>query len=249
MKPRFCFRICSRWLARSRRARMPACTLGCRVLTRPSSISGKPGKSETSVTGTPPSRNILAVPPVDRISTWRPARNWPNSTMPLLSVTLIRARAMGLITSLSPVIRNFCRSGGEPAFLLFFRDGAGISLSHPLTEKEPQGFMLQAPEIFLGLMQLFLADGVPDLAHCFIQAQGLEDDVHLLIIDQVLGLGPLLHHDEEAGAGMAGADLVQEPLVVQLLGIGDDEIVGALLQGLQCLGHGAGQLEALIAAE
>jgi hypothetical protein len=90
---------------------------------------------------------------------------------------------------------------------------------------------------------------VPDLAHGFIQAQGFVDDVHLLIIDHVLDLGPLLHHDNETGAGMMGADVVQEPLVMRLLEVGNDEIVGALVQGLHGLGHGVYHFEVLITAE
>jgi hypothetical protein len=50
---------------RSRRASRPPCMRGCRVLTRPSSISGKPVTSDTSVTGRPASASSLAVPPVD----------------------------------------------------------------------------------------------------------------------------------------------------------------------------------------
>ena len=41
-------------------------TLGWSVLTRPSIISGKPVKSETSMTGRPASLRVFAVPPVDR---------------------------------------------------------------------------------------------------------------------------------------------------------------------------------------
>jgi hypothetical protein len=76
---------------RSRRASRPPCTLGCRVLTRPSSISGKPVTSATSVTGRPCSASSLAVPPVD--SSRCPARAAPgaNSTMPVLSETEMSA--------------------------------------------------------------------------------------------------------------------------------------------------------------
>ena len=54
--------ICS---GTSRRANKPPCTRGCRVLTRPSSISGKPVICATSVTGSPASASNLAVPPVE----------------------------------------------------------------------------------------------------------------------------------------------------------------------------------------
>src|SRR5690348_13519922 len=78
-----------------RTARIPPVILGCMVLTRPSSISGKPVTSATSRTGTPESRMSLAVPPVEITST-------PNSsvkarakdTMFVLSVTLSSARVM-----------------------------------------------------------------------------------------------------------------------------------------------------------
>ena len=43
--------ICARCSARSRRPRMPPCTCGTSVLTRPSRISGKPVCSDTSFTG------------------------------------------------------------------------------------------------------------------------------------------------------------------------------------------------------
>ena len=48
---------------------MPACTLGCRVFTRPSRISGNPVTSETLVTFTFSWASSWAVPPVERIST------------------------------------------------------------------------------------------------------------------------------------------------------------------------------------
>ena len=49
----------------SRRASKPPCTLGCKVLTRPSSISGKPVRSATSRTGKPCAASNWAVPPVE----------------------------------------------------------------------------------------------------------------------------------------------------------------------------------------
>ena len=76
----------------SRRCRMPPCTLGCSVFTRPSSISGKPVSSEMSFTVTPESRNSFAVPPVEISSTPMPASLRANSTSPVLSVTLRMAR-------------------------------------------------------------------------------------------------------------------------------------------------------------
>src|SRR5438874_2060679 len=84
----------SAWSAASlRRARMPPCTLGCSVFTRPPSISVAPVKSWTCFTFTPSRASIAAVPPVDRISIPSPARPRANSTRPVLSETLINARA------------------------------------------------------------------------------------------------------------------------------------------------------------
>ena len=80
--------ICS---GTSRRASKPPCTLGCKVLTRPSSISGKPVWSATSVTGKPLSRNSLAVPPVDSSLMPSTCSACANSRMPVLSETEISA--------------------------------------------------------------------------------------------------------------------------------------------------------------
>ncbi len=71
---------CSRWSARRRSASRPAWTRGCRVLTRPSSISGEPVTAATSVTGRPASRSVRAVPPVDTSSQPRATRPRPRST-------------------------------------------------------------------------------------------------------------------------------------------------------------------------
>src|SRR6218665_1028706 len=76
---------------RSRRASRPPWIFGCSVFTRPSSISGKPVCSATSVTGRPASASSLAVPPVDSRRTFSACRAWANSTMPVLSDTEIRA--------------------------------------------------------------------------------------------------------------------------------------------------------------
>ena len=73
-------------------ARMPPAIKGCSVLTRPSSISGKPVSSDTSRTVSPCSRSRRAVPPVDTISTESSANRRAKSATPVLSVTLIRAR-------------------------------------------------------------------------------------------------------------------------------------------------------------
>ena len=75
----------------SRRASRPPCTRGCSVFTRPSSISGKPVISETSVTGRPFSASSLAVPPVDSSFTPLSCSVRAKSTMPVLSETESRA--------------------------------------------------------------------------------------------------------------------------------------------------------------
>src|SRR5436305_3302027 len=76
----------------SRRASSAACRRGCRVLTRPPRISSWPVNSETSVTSSPASRSADAVPPVERISTPRPARPRAKSAIPVLSETETSAR-------------------------------------------------------------------------------------------------------------------------------------------------------------
>src|SRR6266480_4298604 len=76
---------------------MPACSLGCRVFTRPSSISGKPVWSATSVATRPCSARSFAVPPVDRILILNRARPRANSARPLLSDTLTSAVRMGIM--------------------------------------------------------------------------------------------------------------------------------------------------------
>src|SRR5450631_4522437 len=92
-----CSRIDCRWLGLSRLARMPPCTLGCSVFTRPSIISGKPVCSATSVTTTPFSLRSWAVPPVERICTPCVSSARASSTTPVLSETLMRARLIFVI--------------------------------------------------------------------------------------------------------------------------------------------------------
>ena len=55
-------------------AKIPPCISGLRVLTRPAIISGKPVKSDTSITGIPCSLRSFAVPPVERSSILRDTR-------------------------------------------------------------------------------------------------------------------------------------------------------------------------------
>src|SRR6185295_3052895 len=109
--------MCSR---RSRRARMPPCIFGCSVLTRPSSISGKPVCADTSVTRTPSFSSSLAVPPVDRICTPRPASALASSTTPDLSETLISAR----LTFILPGSRL------DPQLLDFLAQGIAVDAEH-----------------------------------------------------------------------------------------------------------------------
>ena len=82
----------SRWSARRRSARRPAWIRGWSVLTRPSSISGKPVTAATSVTGSPASRRARAVPPVQTSSNPRATRPAPSSARPALSDTDRSAR-------------------------------------------------------------------------------------------------------------------------------------------------------------
>src|SRR5882757_11075892 len=72
--------------------RMPPCTFGCSVFTRPSSISGNPVRSLISRTVRPASRNAFDVPPVETNSTPSAESLCANSTRPLLSVTESKAR-------------------------------------------------------------------------------------------------------------------------------------------------------------
>src|SRR6185312_3777103 len=78
-----------------RRPSRPPCTFGCRVLTRPSMISGKPVSVETSVTGTPAWRNAPAVPPVETRATPSASSPCARSARPVLSETLSSARRTG----------------------------------------------------------------------------------------------------------------------------------------------------------
>src|SRR5581483_2002156 len=87
-----CSATAARCAGSSRRWRIPPCTLGWSVLTRPSSISGKPVRSEMSLTAMRESRRSFAVPPVETSSTPREASLRAKSAMPVLSVTLRIAR-------------------------------------------------------------------------------------------------------------------------------------------------------------
>ena len=76
---------------------MPPWMCGSSVLTRPSSISGKPVTVETPMTGRPPRSSVNAVPPVDINSKPRPFNPFANSTIPDLSETLNNALGMAIV--------------------------------------------------------------------------------------------------------------------------------------------------------
>src|SRR5215469_8701616 len=98
-------RMCS---GLERMASRPPAILGCMVLTRPSSISGKPVTSLTSLTGMPALRIRRAVPPVEMSSAPVAARADAKSTIPVLSVTLRSTREIRAIT------RTITRGSGGP---------------------------------------------------------------------------------------------------------------------------------------
>src|SRR6516162_9636134 len=77
---------------RSRRARSPPWIAGCRVFTRPSSISGKPVTVATSVTGSPAAVRARAVPPVEISATPRAISAPAKGMIPVLSLTEMSAR-------------------------------------------------------------------------------------------------------------------------------------------------------------
>src|SRR5512139_2809797 len=118
-----CISMVATCSGRSRRARMPPCTLGCSVLTRPSSISGKPVYSLTSITARPASRSALAVPPVESSSTPALASVRAKSTRPVLSDTESRARCIF-------IWRWAEGSVGEAVFAHFLAQGVAVDAEH-----------------------------------------------------------------------------------------------------------------------
>src|SRR6478752_7392124 len=86
-----CASIAAMCSALSRRASSPPWIVGCSVLTRPSSISGKPVCSATSVTARPAPASSFAVPPVESRVTPSAASSRASSTTPVLSETEISA--------------------------------------------------------------------------------------------------------------------------------------------------------------
>src|SRR5690606_1206799 len=75
-----------------RRPSRPPCTTGCSVLTRPSMISGKPVRSDTSTAAMPACASSRRVPPVERISMPSADNARAKGTRPRLSETLSSAR-------------------------------------------------------------------------------------------------------------------------------------------------------------
>src|SRR5262249_31751134 len=113
-----CF-IAATWPGSARRASRPPWIFGWSVLTRPSSISGKPVCVATSITRTPSFSRSCAVPPVERISTPRAARPRANSTIPALSETLMSAR-----------LTFTARSRLDPQLLDLLAQGVAVDAEH-----------------------------------------------------------------------------------------------------------------------
>lgn len=74
--------------------KIPPCTAGCKVFTRPPSISGAPDISETSLTGIPVFLILLAVPPLATNVNPKLFNSVANSIKPVLSETDSKARKM-----------------------------------------------------------------------------------------------------------------------------------------------------------
>src|SRR6187399_2217737 len=116
-----CSRIAMASSGRSGRPNRPPWTLGWSVFTRPSMISGKPVRSETSRTVTPASARNRAVPPVERSSTPSASRTRAKASSPRLSETLSSARAIFF------TLPSWRRKTGEPAAI-----SAPLALENPL---------------------------------------------------------------------------------------------------------------------
>ena len=84
----------------------PRGSAGCRVFTRPPSISGDPVTSATSVTSIPASRSAAAVPPLETSSTPSSRRPRAKATTPVLSNTASSARRTSARRSLAPPRRS-----------------------------------------------------------------------------------------------------------------------------------------------
>src|SRR5438105_7658567 len=159
----------SAWSAASlRRASRPPWIFGCSVLTRPPRSSGAPVKSCTCFTVTPSLASSAALPPVERISMPRAVSPRASSTIPVLSETLIKARATVMRGSISHLL------------VLFVGEGARLVVGdHP---QLCQAAHLQLPDA--------LAGQIHDHAHFFqgdpgaighVQGAGLRQLPQLLV--------------------------------------------------------------------
>ena len=113
---------------------MPPCTFGCRVLTRPSIISGNPVTSEMPMTAKARRRPApCAVPPVETSSHPRPPRPRANGTRPVLSDTLSNARMRrGSILFYSSWGPTPTRAAAAPLLVVAgFAEPRGASASPP----------------------------------------------------------------------------------------------------------------------
>src|SRR5687768_14354720 len=112
---------------------MPPCTAGCRVLTRPSIISGNPVTSETFWTGRPAAASALAVPPVEISSTPLSTRPRARSTRPDLSETLIIARIFTRFLDTAQIRRVYSprRRTWRAATRMRWADGVSVGKPRP----------------------------------------------------------------------------------------------------------------------
>src|SRR6185503_14187548 len=123
-----CSAIAAECSGLSRTASNPPCTFGWRVFTRPSIISGKPVRSETSRTVPPLSRSFAAVPPVETSSTPRSTSAFTSVSRPALSETESSARRTG---TRSVIVAPFSARAAELP-LHFGAFGPGIATHHQL---------------------------------------------------------------------------------------------------------------------
>src|SRR6266436_3494058 len=113
-----------------RTASNPPWILGCRVLTRPSIISGKPVRSDTSRTLRPASASARAVPPVEMSSMPKPSSRRANAINPVLSDTEMRAREIGRrCSTIDGLRRNLAHVAQSPVHTL---GGARLAVNHDL---------------------------------------------------------------------------------------------------------------------
>src|SRR5687768_2947384 len=97
------------WSGFVRSMRIEPKTFGVRVFTRPPRISGAPDHSAIAVTGMPASWRCLAVPPVERISTWCAVSTFASSMTPVLSETETIARSIRIEDEIA-ASHELCRS-------------------------------------------------------------------------------------------------------------------------------------------